>query len=137
MKKKSTSQSAFFNLRVLIGLFVVLAGVFLALLGFGTFSKASAQTNANSAAQAQGTGQMTVIPALHSDVSLPLREQPIVWPPREMGPEREANLNPENTESTPGWPGPGHSKQFLAADGEHAVHSRPPSELGRHSFPGC
>jgi len=89
MKKKSTSQSAFFNLRVLIGLFVVLAGVFLALLGFGTFSKASAQTNANGAAQAQGTGQMTVIPALHSDVSLLLREQPIVWPPREMGPERE------------------------------------------------
>ena len=36
MKKKSASQSAFFNLRVLIGLFTVLAGVFLALLGFGT-----------------------------------------------------------------------------------------------------
>src|SRR5207249_492564 len=48
MKKKSASQSAparrslgeggFFNRRVLIGLFVVLAGVFLALAGFGTFS---------------------------------------------------------------------------------------------------
>src|SRR6266567_9107951 len=48
MKKKSASQSAparrslgeggFFNLRVLIGLFIVLAGVFLALVGFGTFS---------------------------------------------------------------------------------------------------
>ena len=36
MKKKSASQSAFFNLRVLIGLFTILAGVFLALLGFGT-----------------------------------------------------------------------------------------------------
>src|SRR5437660_9526354 len=44
MKKKSASQSAFFNLRVLIGLFVVLAGVFLALLGFGAFS-AQAQQN--------------------------------------------------------------------------------------------
>src|SRR5256884_1075779 len=54
MKKKSTSQSAparrslgeggFFNLRVLIGLFIVLAGVFLALLGFGAFS-AQAQQN--------------------------------------------------------------------------------------------
>ena len=32
MKKKSTSQSAFFNLRVLIGLFMALAGVSLALL---------------------------------------------------------------------------------------------------------
>jgi len=38
MKKKSTSRSAFFNLRVLIGLFIILAGVFLALAGFGTFS---------------------------------------------------------------------------------------------------
>src|SRR6184192_4344289 len=48
MKKKSTSQSAFFNLRVLIGLFVALAGVSLALLatanpsglGFGASSYA-------------------------------------------------------------------------------------------------
>jgi len=46
MKKKSSSQSAFFNLRVLIGLFMVLAGVFLALLGFGTFS-AQAQQKQN------------------------------------------------------------------------------------------
>jgi N-acetylneuraminic acid mutarotase len=48
MKKKSPSQPSharrslgkggFFNLRVLIGLFVILAGVFLALLGFGAFS---------------------------------------------------------------------------------------------------
>src|SRR5437660_2620650 len=37
MKKKSTSQSAFFNLRVLFGLFIVLAGVSLALAGFGAF----------------------------------------------------------------------------------------------------
>src|SRR5438876_2986090 len=44
MNKKSASQSAFFNLRVLIGLFIVLAGVFLALLGFGAFS-AQAQQN--------------------------------------------------------------------------------------------
>src|SRR5213596_433681 len=38
MKKKSASRSAFFNLRVLIELFVVLTGVFLALVGLGTFS---------------------------------------------------------------------------------------------------
>src|SRR5437016_11177606 len=38
MKKKSASRSGFFNLRVLIGLFVVLTGVFLALAGLGTFS---------------------------------------------------------------------------------------------------
>ena len=55
MKKNSTPQSAcarrslgeggFFNLRVLIGLFVVLAGVFLALLSFGTFSVQAQQYN--------------------------------------------------------------------------------------------
>jgi hypothetical protein len=44
MKTKSTSQSAFFNLRVLISLFVVLAGVFLKL---GTSSNASAEENRN------------------------------------------------------------------------------------------
>src|SRR5882724_6290561 len=44
MKKKSGSQSAFFNLSVLIGLFMVLAGVFLALLGFGTFSGITASS---------------------------------------------------------------------------------------------
>ena len=43
MKKKSTSQSAFLNLRLLIGLFVVLAGVFLALAGFGAFSAQAQQ----------------------------------------------------------------------------------------------
>jgi hypothetical protein len=44
MKQKSTSQSAFFNLRVLIGLFTVLAGVFLALIGLGTFSGLTASS---------------------------------------------------------------------------------------------
>src|SRR5436309_15626125 len=43
MKKKSNSQSAFLNLRVFIGLFIALAGVFLALLCAGAFSSATAQ----------------------------------------------------------------------------------------------
>jgi hypothetical protein len=38
MKKKSASRSAFFNIRVLIGLFLVLGAVFVALLGSGAFS---------------------------------------------------------------------------------------------------
>jgi hypothetical protein len=50
VKKKSASESAFFNLRVLIGLFLVLAGIFLALLGFGTFS-AQAQQKYNADAR--------------------------------------------------------------------------------------
>jgi hypothetical protein len=41
MKKKTTSKSAFFNLRVLIGLCIVLVGVFLALAQFGVFSAAA------------------------------------------------------------------------------------------------
>jgi hypothetical protein len=47
MKKKSTSQSAFLNVRVLFGLCVILVGVFLALVSFGTFSNVLAQTNSN------------------------------------------------------------------------------------------
>ena len=41
MKKKSASQSAFFNPRVLIGLCIVLVGVVLALAQFGVFSAAA------------------------------------------------------------------------------------------------
>ena len=100
MKKKSSSQSAFFNLRVLIGLFVVLAGVFLALLALGTFSNASAQAKATQAQaqepNAQQPGQVIVIPASHADASRPLREQLLEWPPREkLGEEHQANLNPK------------------------------------------
>src|SRR6185436_4868810 len=43
MKQKSTSRSAFFHLRLLIGLCMVLSGVFLALSGFGTFSAKAEQ----------------------------------------------------------------------------------------------
>ncbi len=41
MKKKSSSKSAFFNLRVLIGLCIALAGISLALAGSGTLSGAA------------------------------------------------------------------------------------------------
>src|SRR5881398_3616849 len=60
MKKKSTSQSAFFNLRVLIGLCVALTGVsLLALGGLATAAKpfgagiASSSSAASSAARSQ------------------------------------------------------------------------------------
>ncbi len=47
MKKKSASQSAFFNLRLLTGAFLVVTGVFLALIGFGKFSvQAQSRNNA-------------------------------------------------------------------------------------------
>ena len=44
MKKKSTSKSAFFNLRVLIASVFCVFGVFVALLGSGAFSNLFAQT---------------------------------------------------------------------------------------------
>src|SRR5882757_8979013 len=59
MKKKSASRSAFFNLRVLIGLFVVLAGVFLTLASLGTFSVIAA-----SPAKAQPKPKIINIPGL-------------------------------------------------------------------------
>jgi hypothetical protein len=59
MKQKSTSQSAFFNLRVLIGLFVVLTGVFLAVIGLGTFSGLTA-----SSAKAQQTHKIINVAGL-------------------------------------------------------------------------
>ncbi len=59
MKKTSTSQSAFFNLRVFIGLTVVLAGAFLALIGLGTFSGLSA-----SSAQAQQNHKIIYVEGL-------------------------------------------------------------------------
>src|SRR4029078_13284129 len=46
MKKKSLSQSAFFNVRVLMGLCLVLTGVLLALLGSGALSVQAQQKNA-------------------------------------------------------------------------------------------
>src|SRR5207244_2262475 len=91
MKNKSTSQSAFLNIRVLLALVLALAGIFLALLGFGAFSNASAQANATP--EAQQFGETTVIRASHSDLSRPLREPPLICPPTET--EHEANLNPQ------------------------------------------
>src|SRR5207249_5177694 len=56
---------------------------------------ASAQANATQPQEpkAQQVGQTTVIRAVHSDLSGPLREQPLIWPP--MQTEHEANLNPK------------------------------------------
>ena len=55
MKKKSTSKSAFFNLRVLIASVLCLFGVFVALLGSGVF----AQTKGTSASQQSARSNAT------------------------------------------------------------------------------
>jgi hypothetical protein len=78
------------NLRVVIGLFVALVSILLALLGFGTFSNASALPNLDP--NAQEGGQMKVMRAVHSDLSPRLRDQPVVW--QQEGQEREPHVNP-------------------------------------------
>jgi len=93
MKKNSSSKSAFFNARVLIGLFVFLAGVFLALLGFGAFSnvfaeakgtKTGPQTNPSNGTQAAfgppDVVQMVGPVAQNQD----LRSLPYIPPNREV-----------------------------------------------------
>jgi hypothetical protein len=87
MQKNPASQAAFLNLRVLIGLFVVLAGVFLALLGMGAFSSAFAQgkgtKNTNQASpgtQAPDIVQMVGAVRLDQD----LRRLPYVPPKPEF-----------------------------------------------------
>src|SRR6266513_518283 len=54
MKKKSTSKSAFFNLRVLIASVLCFFGVFVALLGMGAFSNLFAQTKGPKQTRAAG-----------------------------------------------------------------------------------
>jgi hypothetical protein len=98
--RRSLGEGGFFNLRVLIGLVVVLAGVLLALLGLGTFSNASAQANVGSSTgsgqdqepNGQQVVQTTVIRPQRCGVSRALSEQPVVWP--QPGEEREPHVQP-------------------------------------------
>ena len=64
MKKKSPSQSAFLNLRIVIGLAVFLSGICLALAGLGTFANASRQSKQT--AQRSGGKSATAANSSHS-----------------------------------------------------------------------
>src|SRR5215472_9984544 len=83
-KFSETNQSAFFNLRVLVGLFIVLAGLFLAFAGFGAFSNvfAQAQKNDRSATQdAPGTQTPDVVRLIGPVVqNTDLRDLPYIPP---------------------------------------------------------
>src|SRR5437899_2120788 len=59
MKKKSTSQSAFFNLRILIAAVFCLAGVAIAMLGMGAFSSAFAQAKGTRSGTQAAPGSQT------------------------------------------------------------------------------
>src|SRR6266849_9679514 len=76
MKKTSTSQSAFFNPRVLLGFVLCSLGLLLGLLGFSVYSSSSAQA----ATPNQGHGQPTIGTSYHNDVSPALRDVQQGWP---------------------------------------------------------
>src|SRR5207247_1764783 len=106
MKKKSASQSAFFHLRILIGLFIVLAGVFLALLGFGAFSSVFAQgkgsqNNSSTTNQASPGTQTPDVVQMVGPVRLDkdLRSLPYVAPKPEFE-ERVLTRYPHGTGET-------------------------------------
>jgi len=82
MKKRSSARDAFFNLRVLFGIIVSSLGVFLALLSFDGWSKASAQTpgQTQSAAGAPESVRMVGPVVLDQD----LRNLPYVAPKEEF-----------------------------------------------------
>src|SRR6266550_749540 len=105
MKKKSTSQSAFFNLRVLIAAVFCLIGVFVALLATGAFSSAFAQArgakNNRSATQASPGTQRPDVVQMVGPVALnmDLRELPYIAPKEEFE-ERVLTRYPHGTAQT-------------------------------------
>src|SRR5215469_6105215 len=84
MKKKSTSKSAFFNLRVLLASGLCLGGVFVALLGMGAFSNLFAQTKGTkqpgtaTRQDAPGTQKPEVVRMVGPAVVKNLRDLPYV-----------------------------------------------------------
>ena len=95
MKKKSTSQSAFFNLRVLIASVLCLFGVFVALIGFGLYPGAPLVAQPSQQQTQQWQPHWVVVHSSHNDVSAPLREM-ATWPlPPARGAEHEGPKNPK------------------------------------------
>src|SRR5438094_9855318 len=91
MKKKSTSKSAFFNLRVLIASMLCLFGVFVALVASGAFSNLLAQTKGTKQAtgaarqDAPGTQRPDVVQMVGPvRLDQDLRNLPYVAPKKEF-----------------------------------------------------
>ena len=102
MKKKSTSQSAFFNLRVLIASLFCLAGIFVALGGAGLYSapsKTQAQSGPGSAAPGTQTPDV-VQPVGPVRLDQDLRKLPYVAPKEEFEERRLMRYPHEGTEQS-------------------------------------
>src|SRR5438128_607729 len=102
MKKKSTSKSAFFNLRVLLASVLCLTGIFVAMLGMGGFSSVFAQRRgANSNQDAPGTQTpdvLRMVGPVRQDVRL--RDLPYVAPKPEFE-EQVLTPHPRGTAQPP------------------------------------
>jgi hypothetical protein len=100
-------EGGFLNLRVLFGLFVVLAGVFLALVSSGTFSSVFAQTNktipiqqaVQPANHAPGTDLSSADPVLNPQLARPPR---VVYGNPEEGPAGSLQ-GPQAPEPSQAW----------------------------------
>jgi len=92
MKKKSASQSAFFNPRTLIGFGFCLIGLLLGLLAYTAYPGASLLAQKPSLQMTRQRGWQ-VVASYHNDVSAPLREM-ATWPLLPSEGEHEAAENP-------------------------------------------
>jgi len=103
LKKKSTSKSAFFNLRVLIAAVFCLVGVFVALLGTGVFAQTKGTKNSRSSGGQDAPGTQTPdVVRMVGPVRLDqdLRNLPYI-PPKEEFEETRLMRYPHNgTEQT-------------------------------------
>jgi hypothetical protein len=107
MKKKSTSQSAFFNLRVLIAAVFCLLGVFVALVGSGVFAqtKGAKNTRSSGAQDAPGTQTPDVVQMVGPvRLDQDLRTLPYV-PNEGENEERRLTINPFPLSGGPRRPG--------------------------------
>src|SRR6476660_6665824 len=109
MKKKSTSQSAFFNLRILIAAVFCLAGVAVALFGVGAFSNLFAQAKGAKTNQDVPGTQTPDVVRMIGPVPLDqdLRSLPYVAPKKEFeerGPlSRYPHLDTDQTSAPSGY----------------------------------
>jgi hypothetical protein len=95
MKKKSTSKSAFINLRVLIASVFCLLAVFVALAGFGLYPRASLLAQPSQPPTQQWQPNWVVVHSSHNDVSAPLREMATWSLAPARGGEHEGPKNPK------------------------------------------
>src|SRR5437762_2049773 len=96
MKKKSTSKSAFFNLRIVIAALCCFTGIAVALLGTGAFSSAFAQAKGTKANQAAPGTQTPDVVRMVGPVLMnqDLRKLPYVAPKEKSEEERRLTRYP-------------------------------------------